>query len=89
MKTINPTGMLAQHFVQFMDAYKDGRMTKVRAEDITFDLKVAECHEQVAAVYCIMNDLDDEWVEPLVKHWRDLRAKEPPPIYDNVVLGAN
>jgi hypothetical protein len=81
---------LNYHFCMFLDAWHDGRLKKTRVDDISFNLDQCVAEEEVAAIYCIINDLDNDDVPGLVKMYHEYRAEHPTrPIPDNVVLGDN
>ena len=78
---------LEGHFCRWMRAYKDGRISSASVEDLRFNLNAATCDEQVAAVYCIINDLEpEEWVPKLCAAYRE-HALEFATVQDNIVLG--
>jgi hypothetical protein len=82
----NPDSFLGQHFIRWMDAWKDGRLVRIRVEDLSFE---PQREHEACVVYCIANDLDTEWQEPLLTMWRELRSHTPPPVPSNIILGAN
>lgn len=80
-----PSNFLEWHFVRFMDAYSDGQLKKVYADDIVL---VPHTGADAARCWGIVNDRDDmRECDELYAKWQAYRAVTPPPIPENIVLG--
>jgi hypothetical protein len=80
---------LNYHFCMMMDAWHDGVLKKAHVDDLTFHVDRCTTEQEVAAIYCIINDLDGDDVPGLVTMYREYRKEHPRPIPSNVVLGDN
>jgi hypothetical protein len=81
---------LNYHFCMMMDAWHDGRLKVVRAEDMTFRVDRCTTEEEFAAIYCIVNDLDNDDVPGMVEKYHEYQKQNPVrPVPSNVELGDN